>query len=58
MSTWGGRGGGGRGGGVIPVCTHYKIVRIRLVSISNIGLIPIICFADYIHRHFLQFPEE
>ena len=45
-------GGGGR---VIAVCAFHKIIRIRSVSISNIGLIPILCFANYTNRQFLQF---
>ena len=52
VSTWGGRGVGG--GGVIPVCTFHKIIRIRSVSISNIGLTPILCFANYINRQCLD----
>ena len=48
-------GGGGR---VIAVCAFHKIIRIRSVSISNIGLIAILCFANCINRQFLQFPDD
>ena len=48
----------GGGEGVIPVCTFHKVIRIRSVSISNIGLIPILCFANYINRQLLRLPED
>ena len=48
-------GGAGRGGGgVIPVCTFHEIILIRSVTISNIGLIPIQCFANHVNRQFLH----
>ena len=50
--------GGGAGGGGIPVCAFHKDIRIRSVSISSIGLIPILCFANYSNRQFLQFSED
>ena len=43
-----------RGGRVTPVCTFHKTILIRPVSISNIGLILILCFANHVNRHFLQ----